>query len=122
MYVPLLKTGFDRPGLKYLNRHVVVPIAPKWYDVGLELMETEDEKVLDAIQAEQSLRDDVERAKRMLKRWLDKKPGATWNDILKALKISAIGLNYTALNIERLLLPESMFLVIVNMFSSLLMY
>ena len=117
MYVPLyIKTGSDRPGLKYLNRHVIKPIASKWYDIGLELMEVEDENELDTIQDEPSLKDNVERAKRMFKHWLKRKPDATWNDLLKSLKISAIGLNTTALDIERLLLPEGtcMFLVMVN--------
>ena len=114
MYVPFVKTGSDRPGFKYLNRHVVTPIASKWYDVGLELMEVEDERELDTIQAEPTLKDNMERAKRMLKHWLDRKPDASWNDLLNALKISAIGLNTTSLEIEGLLLPESMFLVMVN--------
>ena len=101
----------DRPGFKYLNRHVVVPIAPKWYDVGLELMEIEDEKELDAIQAEQSINSDKERAKKMLKLWLDKNIDASWNDLLKALKMPTIGLNAIALEIQNLLVPESTFLV-----------
>ena len=111
MYV---KTGSDRPGLKYLNRHVIKSIASKWYDVGLELMEVEDENELDTIQDEPSLKDNVERSKRMFKHWLKRKPDATWNDLLEALKSCAIGLNTVALEIERLLLPEGMFLVMVN--------
>ena len=110
----------DRPGFKYLNRHVVIPITPKWYDVGLELMEIEDEKELDAIQAEQSINSDKERAKKMLKFWLDKNIDASWNDLLKALKMSTIGLNATALEIQNLLVPESMFVVIVNIMNALI--
>ena len=115
MYVPLyVKTGSDTPALKYLNRHVIIPIASKWYEVGLELMEVEDENELDTIQDEPSVKDNVERTKRMFKHWRNRKPDATWNDLLEALKSPAIGLNTIALEIEGLLLPEGMFLVMIN--------
>ena len=107
---PLLTyVGSDRPALKYLNRYVVPAIAPKWYDVGLELMDIQDEKELNVIRVEQSISDDKERAIKMLTVWRDKKIDASWNDILKVLKICNIGLNSTAFEIERLLLPESVF-------------
>ena len=98
--------GSDRPALKYLNRHVVIPIAPKWHDVGLELMEVEDEKELDQIKAEGS--DNKENTKRVLKLWLDKNPHASWNDLILVLRIPTIGLRTTALEIEGMLLSESM--------------
>ena len=101
--------GSDRPGLKYLNRHVVTAIAPKWYDVGLELMDVQDEKEMKVIRAEQSISDDKQRAKKMLEFWLERKADASWNDLLKALKMPSIGLDATALAIERLLMPESVF-------------
>ena len=103
----LVYTGSERPALKYLNRHVVVPITPKWHDVGLELMEIEDENLLGIIKAEQSI-DDQERAKRMLNLWRDKQTNASWNGLIKVLRIPNIGLLSIALKIEGMLLPESM--------------
>ena len=70
-------------------------------------MEIEDEKELDIIQAEQSF-DDQERAKRMLKLWRNKQIDASWNRLIKVLRIPSIGLLTTALEIEGMLLPESM--------------
>ena len=86
---------------------MVVPITPKWHDVGLELMEIEDEKLLGIIKAEQSI-DDQERAKRMLNLWLDKQTNASWNGLIKVLRLPNIGLLSIALKIEGMLLPESM--------------
>ena len=99
-------TGSDRPAIRYLHRHVVIPIAPKWYDVGLELMDINDEKELDVIKAESSL-EDTERTKRMLKRWLDKKHNASWNDLIKVFKIRSIGFQALAYEIEGKLLFKS---------------
>ena len=100
--------GSDRPAFRYLNRHVVLHIAPKWYDVGLELMEINDETELDVIKAEASLNDDTERAKRMLKRWLEKKPNASWNNLIKVFKIPHIRLYALAYEIEGKIFCKSM--------------
>ena len=100
--------GSERPAFKYLNRYVVTAIAPKWHDVGLELMDKQDEKELKLIQAEQSI-DNKQRAKRMLEIWLEKKTDASWNDLLEVLKMPYIGLIATARTIERLLSSESVF-------------
>ena len=41
--------GTDRPHLKYLYRHVKPEIASRWYEIGVELFDVDDEKVLEAI-------------------------------------------------------------------------
>ena len=63
-------------------------------------MEIEDEKELKVIKAEPNLKDDTERAKQMLNRWLEKKPNASWNDLIKVFKIPNIGLYTLAYEIE----------------------
>ena len=85
-------------------------------------MDIKDEKELNAIKTEQRFSDDKERAKEMLTVWLDRKPDASWNDLLNALKLSHIGLNTIALKIKRLLLSQSMFVVTVNNVTSLWMH
>ena len=82
-----------------------------WHDIGLELMEIEDEGKINAIKAENI--DNKESTKRMLKCWLDKKPKASWNDLLKVLRIPNIGLDARASEIKGMLLPESTQLYIV---------
>ena len=74
-------------------------------------MEIEDEGKINAIKAEDI--DNKERTKRMLKCWLDKKPKASWNDLLKVLRIPNIGLDSRASEIEGMLLPEGTQLYIV---------
>lgn len=100
--------GSDRPASRYLNRHVVLHIAHKWHDIGLELMELGDEKELDVIKDEPKFKDDVERTKAMLRRWLQKKPDASWNDLIKVFKIPTIGLYTLAFEIEGKLIHKSM--------------
>ena len=97
-------TVSDHPAPKYLHRYVVIPVASKWHDIGLELMDIGDEHELDVLEAE----NDTERAKKMFKRWLEKKPDASWSDLIKALKMQHIGLCTLAYDIEGKLLSESM--------------
>ena len=73
-------------------------------------MEIEDEKELDVIKAEPSIKDDTERAKRMLNRWLEKKSDASWNDLIKVFKIPNIGLYTLAYEIEGKLFFKSILL------------
>ena len=111
--MPLLTytVGSDRPAFKYLNRYVVIYVASKWYDVGLELMEIEDEFELDALKAEQN---DIECAKKMLKCWLEKKPNASWNDLIEVFRAPHIGLHTLAFEIEGKL-SESMYTVTLSL-------
>ena len=109
MYFNCYHIDCDRPALKYLNRHVVSSITSIWHDVGLELMEIEDEKEVNAIKAEDI--DNKESSKRMLKLWLDKTPNASWNALINTLKSPIIGLQTLACKIEEMLLPESMYAV-----------
>ena len=113
MYI-FVDTGSDRPASRYLQRYVVISVASKWHDIGLELMDISDEHELDALEVEPSLKDDTERAKKMFKRWLEKKPYASWNDLIEVLKLSHIGLCTLAYDIEGKLLSESMCNVITS--------
>ena len=103
----LMYIGSNRPAMKYLNRHVVANIAACWQEVGYELLETEreDEIQLNTIKSEPGL-NNKERAIKMLTLWRDKNPCASWNDLIKALRVPSIGLFTTAVDIEAKLLPE----------------
>ena len=102
----IITVGSDRPAMKYLNRHVAVEIACKWYDVGIELMNTEDEQLLNTMRAQHGS-NSIEGSKEMLREWLQRKPDASWIQLIAALKVSSIGLNERARNLERLLSIES---------------
>ena len=89
----------------------MAPIAQVWFEVGLELIEAEreDELHLEMIVTEQP--NDKRRATKMLQFWLEKKPDASWKDLIETLRISNIGLHTTAREIEGMLFPESMHLM-----------
>ena len=103
-----LYLGSDRPALKYLNRHVVKRIAAKWYDIGLELMEIEDQENLTTMKVQYAA-SIVEGSNQMLRFWLDRQPHASWNQLIEALKANHIGFYSLAVDIERMLYPEGMY-------------
>ena len=99
--------GSDRPALKYLNRYVIPHITECWHEVGLELLEPEreNEAQLKIIKNEPGL-SSKERADKMLTFWLDKSPAASWNDLIRTLRVPSIGLHTTAFDIEGKLLGK----------------
>ena len=92
----------DRPTLKYLYRHVRTDITAKWYDIGVELFDEEDESVLNTIMVNHP--DDSDRCTaEMLRLWLDRKSNPTWNHLTDALKVPHIKLEALASKIEGML-------------------
>ena len=81
------------------------PIAVKWFEVGLELLEQEDVHKLNRI-SEENPRDIVRCCGQMLKVWLERKPEATWNQLIKALRSPSIYLKALANKLERILSPN----------------
>ena len=95
--------GTDCPVLKYLYKHVKVGITNNWYEIGVELLDPGDEVVLDAISS--THHGDVDKCTaEMLKLWLARKPEASWNVLLMALKEPHIKLNTLASTINGMLL------------------
>ena len=70
--------------MKFLSKHVVHQIVPKWLEVGLELLSSEDEARLYAIRA--TYHDATNCTSEMLRLWLDRNPKASWNQLLEALR------------------------------------
>ena len=93
-------TGTDRPALKLLNKHVVKDASSKWHDLGLELLEQEDEEILHQIKINNN--DVNECCKEMFQYWLQRCTNTTWNQLIRALRV--IGLNHLATTIEEMLL------------------
>ena len=94
--------GTDRPALKYLYKHVKAHITSKWYDIGVELFDVEDEAVLNTIRTDHP-GDSDKCAAEMLRLWLEKKTDASWNQLTKTLREPNIKLEYLATKIESLL-------------------
>ena len=81
-------------------------ITSVWYDLGLELMEVEDEQDLDKIKAEDL--EKLESTKRMLELWRKRKTDASWNTLIKALRSPVIEKYELALQLEGVLQPDRM--------------
>ena len=94
--------GTDRPALKYLNKYVKADIATEWHDIGVELLDVEDEAVLNVIK--NNYPGDVNKcAAEMLQLWLARKADASWGQLLEALREPNIKLNALAVKIESML-------------------
>ena len=97
----LIIIGCDRPALKLLNKHVRKHLpSVKWHDLGLELLEQEDEETLNQIKANYP-NDVSECCKEMFQLWLSKCATATWNQLIQALR--EVDLNNLATTIEGML-------------------
>ena len=95
--------GQNRPALKLLNRHVRNEVSFKWHDLGLELLEQEDERKLSEIQRNNP-HDVSECCKEMFQLWLSSSNNATWNRLIQALR--DIGLKSLSTTIEGMLIPK----------------
>ena len=103
--LPLHVVGADHPTHKHL-RHVRVLIAPKWYDVGLELLDEEDVKDLHIIKTNHAT-NSSKACEEMLELWLRKHPEATWSQLIKTLREPGIELNDVASKIEGMLVSST---------------
>ena len=85
-----------------MNKHVRKEVSSKWHDLGLELLEKEDEEKLNEIESNNP--NDVGKCcKEMFQLWLRKCTNATWNQLIQALK--EVELNNLATTIEGMLIP-----------------
>ena len=78
-------------------------VSIKWRDLGVELLDSNDYKELDIIEAEHpaSL---ARCCTRMFTFWLQKQLTASWNQLIEALRQPSIELHALASNIEQMLL------------------
>ena len=97
--------GSDRPSLKDLYNHVVNNVADKWEDLGVQLLRSDQENMLDIIAADSS-GGVVTCCKCVLKKWLDTSADATWNELIRTLRRPSIALECLANQLERMLNTE----------------
>ena len=107
--------GHECPSLKYLNRYVKQSVGPKWYDLGIDLLEKDDVAELNIIQSQHSM--DINTCcTKMFQLWLNKHPTASWNQLIDSLKQPGIDLDQLATNVEQMLLrpkPAGMYVHII---------
>ena len=95
--------GTDRPTLRYLYRHVKADITNKWYEIGVELFDDGDVTILNTVK-DNYPKDADKCTVEMLSLWLARKPKASWDQLLAALKESHIKLDYLASKVNAMLL------------------
>ena len=95
-----MHVGTDHPALKYLNKFRN-SIATKWHDIGVELLDVEDELLLNLIK-DNYPGDANKCTAEMLQLWLARKPGASWGQLLEVLREPNIRLDDLAAEIEKL--------------------
>ena len=89
--------------MKDLNRHVIPLVASRWYDLGLELLETQHERELDTIEKDSKVDGAKTCCRKMFSKWLEtQSDNASWDQLIQAVK--NIELTDVANDIEQLLL------------------
>ena len=81
----LVAVGSKVPTLRELHRYVRPDVAPLWYDLGVELLHTDQLKKLDIIRCDYyGLTETC--CTEMFKYWLQVDVDASWQKLLKALR------------------------------------
>ena len=102
IFIPFVCVGTDRPALKYLNKYVKANIGAEWHDIGVALLDVEDEPLVNAIKNTCS-GDIYKCTTEMLQLWLTRKAEASWNCLIEVLREPHIKLNALAAKIEGML-------------------
>ena len=77
--------GTDELNIRLLNIHVRDKVAPKWFDLGVQLLSSEQSEKLDTIR--QDFPTDTNMCcTEMFKYWLDVDSEASWIKLIAALK------------------------------------
>ena len=91
--------------MKDLNKHVIPLVAARWYDLGLELLETRYERELENIEKDNKVDGTKTCCRKMFGKWLETQPGsASWGQLIEAVAI--IKLIDVVTDIEQLLQGE----------------
>ena len=95
--------GHQKPSLKFLNRYVRGKVGSKWHDLGIELLDSDNNfEELDKIEAEHPT--DLNKCcTKMFQLWLRKQPTASWNQLIEALRQHNIELDSLADTITKML-------------------
>ena len=89
----------SRPSLKQLQKLVISSVATKWYELGLQLLDDNQENQLDIIRAN-SPTDVAKCCRDMFKYWLGVDPKASWYKLVDALKATDADMNNVIATLE----------------------
>lgn len=93
----------SKPTIKVLlNSNIISAIGPKWYELGILLLDDDQVTELDNIETNKS---EVSRCcTAMFMYWLKSHSNATWCDLVEALKAPAVALNNVATMVKEMLI------------------
>ena len=80
-------------------------VADRWKDLGVQLLRSDQERMLDIIEADNP-HNAVSCCKRVFEKWLQATEDATWNMLIKALRSPSVQLDYLAGQLEKMLITE----------------
>ena len=94
-------TVYSKPTIKVLqNSKIIAAIGPKWYELGIELLDDDKVTHLEIIKTNDS--EVTRRCTAMFIYWLQSHSNATWYQLVEALKTSGVELNNVATMVEAL--------------------
>ena len=74
--------------------------------LGVQLLRSDQEKMLDIIETDNPHNDAVSCCKRLFEKWLQATKDATWNMLIKALRSPSVHLDYLAGQLEKMLITK----------------
>ena len=92
----------DRPALKDLANYVVPRASARWYYLGLQLFDQQDEGLLHSMKMETN-KPPQEQCTEVFSHWLRTKENATWKDLIKDLNCPSVNLPNVARSVETML-------------------
>ena len=90
----------SKPTKKKILDHVVAHVTPQWYDLGIKLLNEEQESHLDVIKANYA--DKMMCCKEMFWYWLNTNTTASWQQLIEALQSPGVGLLVVAADLEKM--------------------
>ena len=76
-------------------------VTPRWFELGVELLNEDQESHLDIIKSNHA-DDNRTCCMKMLSYWLSTNTSATWEKLIEALRSSAVELSAVAANLEKM--------------------
>ena len=96
-----LPTAHSKPSIKILQcSKVISAIGPKWYELGIALLDDDKLRQLKIIESNNS--EVTRQCTAMLIYWLESHSNATWNDLVEALKAPGVELNNVSTMVKEL--------------------
>jgi len=92
----------SKPTKKKILDHVVAHVIPQWYELGLTLLNENQDSHLDVIQSNHAT-DNKKCCMEMFWYWLSTNTNASWQHLIEALRSPGVGLPVVATDLEKML-------------------